>query len=144
MELKRKHKSVKKSNQNQTIDYTTPENNIIVLNIDSQEKDVPFIILGNSNFNQNYIHIREVHKNNTLYEGRYGYFSKIIDVLHDDIYTLTLFSNKRDLVFTSDYGISLRGEMPTFNGIIVIDDEVNDGDRSFIASATKDCTIIIR
>ena len=120
------------------------DSNIIMININNHEKDIPFLILGNSNFDQKYIHIREVYNNNSFYEARYGYFSKINEVSDDDIYTLTLFSNKRLLYFMSEYGVSLSAEVPALDGIIVIDHEINENNKKFVISSTKNCTVIIR
>ena len=120
------------------------DNDIIMIKIDSCQKDIPFIILGNSNFDQKYIHIREVYKNNSLYEARYGYFSKINELSNDDVYTLTLFSNKRLLYFMSEYGVSLSSDVPALDGIIIVDHEINDNNKVFVVSSTKNCTVIIR
>jgi hypothetical protein len=139
MELKSRRKHTKLQLQN-----VEQDNNIIMLNIDNAKKDIPFVILGNSNFDQKYIHIREVYKDNLFYEARYGYFSKINEQSNDDIYTLTLFSNKRLLYFTSEYGISLSAEEPVLHGIIVVDHEINENTKKFVVSSTKNCSIIIR
>lgn len=128
-------------NQDNTDEY---DSNIIMIKIDNCQKDIPFIILGNSNFDQKYIHIREVYKNNSLYEARYGYFSKINELSTDDVYTLTLFSNKRLLYFMSEYGVSLSSDVPAFDGIIIVDHEINDNNKVFVVSSTKNCTVIIR
>lgn len=127
--------------QDKTNEY---DSNIIMIKMCNCQKDIPFIILGNSNFDQKYIHIREVYKNNSLYEARYGYFSKINEISNDDVYTLTLFSNKRLLYFMSEYGVSLSSDVPALDGIIIVDHEINENNKVFVVSSTKNCTVIIR
>jgi len=139
MELKSRRKIEKlKKKSTDTMD------NVIMLNIDSQKNDIPFVIMGNSNFDQKYIHIREMYSINPSYEARFGYFSKINDQSDDDIYTLTLFSNKRQIYFTSDYGVSLSADKPVLEGITIIDYEMNENAKKIIVSTTKNCKIIIR
>jgi len=81
---------------------------------------------------------------NPSYEARFGYFSKINDQSDDDIYTLTLFSNNRQIYFTSDYGVSLSADKPVLEGITIIDYEMNENAKKIIVSTTKNCKIIIR
>ena len=133
------HKPIQ--NQDKIDEY---DSDIIMIKIGNFQKDIPFAILGNSNFDQKYIHIREIYKNNPFYEARYGYFSKINELSSDDIYTLTLFSNKRLLYFMSEYGVSLSSDVPTIDGVIIVDQEINENNKVFVVSSTKNCSVIIR
>lgn len=139
MELKGRRKVDKlQKSSTQSID------NVIMLNIDAQKEDIPFMIMGNSNFDQKYIHIREIYSHNPLYEARFGYFSKINDESDDDIYTLTLYSNSRHICFTSDYGVSLSADQPLLQGIKMVDYEINEKNKKLVVSYTKNCNIIVR
>ena len=44
----------------------------------------------------------------------------------------------------SEYGVSLSAEVPALDGIIVIDHEINENNKKFVISSTKNCTVIIR
>jgi hypothetical protein len=44
----------------------------------------------------------------------------------------------------SDYGVSLSSDVPILDGIIIVDHEINDNNKLFVVSSTKNCTVIIR
>jgi hypothetical protein len=116
----------------------------IYLNINGEQYDTPFLIIGNSSFNENFIHIRENNINNMNYQAIYGYFSKYNENNSSDVYKLQLYNSNSSILFSSEYGISLSSDTPTFKGCLFTTMKINNNNNNYTISITKNANVIVR
>ena len=116
----------------------------IYLNINGDHNDTPFVIIGNSSFNENFIRIRENNKNNKNYQAIYGYFSKYNENNSSDVYKLQLYNSNNSLLFSSEYGISLSSDIPTFKGSLFTTMKIYNNNNNYTIPITKNANVIVR